>query len=119
MELQAEHGQAQLEHTQAALEAAALHLKHQAKHEKLRTKVREHSSAVERYGPHVAISPAMLRSSNAQRRTKHEQGQRAREEALEQLALWHARHDKLEEAVAAHKAEADAEAVAHADARIT
>ena len=27
--------------------------------------VREHSSAVERCGPHVAISPAMLRSSNA------------------------------------------------------
>ena len=28
--------------------------------------VREHSSAVELCGPHVAISPAMLRSSNAQ-----------------------------------------------------
>jgi len=26
--------------------------------------VREHSSAVERCGPHVAISPAMVRSSN-------------------------------------------------------
>jgi len=29
------------------------------------SQVREHSSAVERCGPHVAISPAMLRSSNA------------------------------------------------------
>ena len=30
----------------------------------LALKVREHSSAVERCGPHVAISPAVLRSSN-------------------------------------------------------
>ena len=29
--------------------------------------VREHSSAVERCGPHVAIYPALLRSSNSDR----------------------------------------------------
>jgi len=55
------------------------------------SKVREHSSAVERCGPHVAISPAMLRSSNAPKLSKaerEEQGKaaKARMEAEKQAA---------------------------------
>ena len=50
-----------------------------------RPQVREHSSAVERCGPHIAISPAMLRSFNvlaAERPQERDQLQEEKQPAL-------------------------------------